>query len=387
MVKKLSFNIPPDRFSPVNSAAPLITFYEMVQGQGQDFWEWLAAFFAKLPQGIILAGRDGRVVVFNETAASFLGYKPLEVVGRLFVWDLCNPPANGQSPRFREGLEQGNAFPDEDVELAARGEGEHQATLKARVCGLYGRDGELLGAFANLGSLAEHRAAARERRTMVRKVSIGKIVSALAHEINNPLQTLRTSLELGLDSRKTYQRRKGYLEVANAEISRISQIIMVLRRFYPSSDNEILSADVNYSIQAALAKLGKTLTQNNIRLSLDLAGDLPPVRLIAHQLQNIFVSLIQDLLDTALPGSSLEIQTRRGQFDSLSIILAYITPYPEGQPVPGNPDPFDALVYSNREVRLALGLSISREIIIEHGGSLEMTGEDSKTFVISLPLV
>lgn len=385
MVRKPPLRFPANRLRSGFSDVSLIPFYDMARDQGPAFWEWLAAFFARLPQGIILTGPDGRVVIFNQAAASFLGYTPAEVVGVMSLGDLCKPSTGDRSPAFLDGLEGESSFRAEDIELIARdtGNGNIPSTFKAHVCGLYGHKGELLGIFANLGSLNEYRAATRERRTMVRKVSIGKIVSALAHEINNPLQTLRTSLELGLDSRKPYQRRRNYLEVADAEISRISHIIMVLRRFYPSNDNENLSADVNFSIHAALDSLTKDLRQHDVRVRLELSDDLPPVRLIAHQLQNIFLSLTQDLLSTAWPGSSLEISTRRGHFDNIFIVIANVSLHPE---VPLGLDPFDPQASVNREARLALGLSISREIIIEHGGSLEMTGEDNKTFQISLPL-
>ncbi|MBN9392602.1 MAG: PAS domain-containing protein [Chloroflexi bacterium] len=381
MPKKTSLSLPASRFSPVISGASLPPFPEMTQDQGKIFWEWLDAFFAKLTEGVILTGPDGRVAIFNEAAGAFLGYRPEEVVGRLFLWDLGLNQASGYSPLFKRGLENGNSFPEEEVEFVAKD--DPQRTFKARVCGLYGREGELLGAFANLGSLAEHRAVEREHRTMVRKVSIGKIISALAHEINNPLQSLRTSLELGLDSRKNRRHRAGYLELANTEISRISQIVMTLRRFYPSNDHETLSADVNFLLLAALETLKKDFNQKEIMVEFDLAEDLPPVRLIAHQLQNIFQSLLQDLLETVLPGSSITIQTHSGPFDAVSVTLASVP----AQPLEGSsPDQFDPLAFSHRQGRLALDLSISREIIIEHGGSLEMGDETGKTFRLSLPL-
>lgn len=356
----------------------------MAQGQGSVFWEWLDAFFAKLTEGIILTGPDGRIVIFNEAAGTFLGYKPEEVIDRLFLWDLCSPQSPGDYPVFRRALEKGTGtFLEEEVDLVARDKA--QRVFKARVSGLYGREGELLGVVANLGSLDEYRAAERERRTLVRKVSIGKIVSALAHEINNPLQSLRTSLELGLDSRKNRRHREGYLEVANTEISRISQIIMILRRFYPSNDHETLSADVNFSILAALETLKKDFNQNSILVRLDLAEDLPPVRMIPHQLQNIFQSLLQDLLETALHGSPITLQSRPGQFDNVAVTLASVS----ARPLESSPsDNFDPLLSAHQQGRLALGLSISREIIIEHGGSLEMGDETEagKTFQVSLPL-
>lgn len=369
------------RLPPVNSGTSLLPFYKMTQEQGKTFWEWLDAFFAKLTEGVILTNSEGRVVIFNEAAEAFLGYKPEEVIGKLFLWNLCGPRVPGTTPLFRRGLEKGSSFPEEEVEFVAKD--DPQQTYNGRVCGLYGHEGELLGAFANLGSLAEHRAAERERRTMVRKVSIGKIVSALAHEINNPLQSLRTSLELGLDSRKNRQNRESYLEVANTEISRISQIIMVLRRFYPSHDHETFSADVNYSIQTALEVLQKEFNRQHIVCTLDLAEGLPPVRLISHQLQSIFQSLFQALIDTVLPGSSITIQTRPGHFDTVSITLVTVPAHPVESSSQGHSG---LPVEENHQGRLALSLSISREIIIEHGGSFEMTDEPGKTFRLSLPL-
>ena len=129
--------------------------------------------------------------------------------------------------------------------------------------------------------------------------------------------------------------------------------------------------------------MSQDIEQKEVRVDLDLADSLPPVRLIAHQLQNIFLSLLKESLSTAGPGSSLEIQTQRGQFDNLSITISRIQVGPE---TPPGSDPFDPLAGPNREARLALGLSISWEIIIEHGGSLEMSGENGKTFRLSLPL-
>ncbi len=295
---------------PVGFSTQLTAFYELAQAQGPAFWDFLGSFFDKLPQGIILTDRVGQVVIFNPVASAFLGYSPDEVIGHWNLWDFCKESTN--SPAFQVGLQLGSGFPDEEVEMQARN--TRKSPYKARICGLYGRDGILLGASANLGSLAEIRAIERERQTMIRKDSIGKIVSALAHEINNPLQTLRTSLELGFDPRKTHQRRKGYLNVANHEISRIAQIITVLRRFYPANTNEKLSADVNYSIQIALGQLDKEIKQKNIHLDLDLAVGLSQVRLLDYQLQNIFLSLLQDILDTIPSSGTLKIQTYSGSF-------------------------------------------------------------------------
>lgn len=360
--------LPPAGFD----AEEIAVLGDLAQAHGVKFWDFLAAFFEKLPQGVILADQTGRVVVFNRAAAEILGCRPEEVIGLYHLWEFCADP----DPAWRAGLAAGKTFADEEIEM--QGGSSRKGVFKARLCGLYAQDGGLVGAAAYLDSLAEIRAVEREQRTMSRKVSIAKIVSALAHEINNPLQTVRTSLELGFDSRKTHQRRTGYLKVANHEISRIAHIITVLRRFYPVDGNEKLSADVNFAVRAAFGLLDKEIKQKEVLVELDLADSLPPVRLLDYQLQNILVTLLQDILDTITPGSTLKIQTYTDSLDraliSITDVTAAVSPSKTKAP------------HHQADLEWNLGLSISREIITEHGGSLEVS-DGPRVFLLSLPPV
>ena len=121
MVKKPSPHSSANRPAPVASDVPLTPFFEMSQSHSPLFREWMADFFAKLPQGVILTGQDGRVVIFNEAAGSFLGYKPEEVVGRLFLWELCKPLPNGQPPAFRVRPRKRQQFPGRRGRDASQG--------------------------------------------------------------------------------------------------------------------------------------------------------------------------------------------------------------------------------------------------------------------------
>jgi PAS domain S-box-containing protein len=252
---------PPDPLKPVSLTPRLTVLQEFAAAYASNFYEFLFNFFDKMPQAVILADRAGQVVVFNRAAGTLLGYQPEEVVGHCTLWDFCNGAAN--PPAFQAALQKGLKFPDEEVEMQARN--TRQGPFKALISGLYGQDGGLLGATANLGSPAEIRADGPIPENPAHKASISGLVSAIAHEINNPLQTLRTSLELGLDPRKTPHRRKGYLQAADREISRIARTITLLQQFHPASGSEKLPGDSDFSVQAALDLLDQEIKhkQNN----------------------------------------------------------------------------------------------------------------------------
>ncbi|MDB5082525.1 MAG: signal transduction histidine kinase, nitrogen specific, NtrB [Chloroflexi bacterium] len=361
---------PPD--APVSVTAQLAVLHEFAVEQGSIFCEFLYSFFDKLPQTVILADRKGQIVVFNQAASFLLDYQPGEVVGQRTLWDLCNGPTN--PPAFKAAMEVGSGFPDEEVNMYPRQGLKGPFTAKIR--GLYAQDGTLMGASAHLGSLVEIRAIEQERKTLRRKASIGGIVSAIAHQINNPLQTLRTSLELGLDSRKTPHHRKAYLKAADYEISRISQTINLLRHFYPASDMGKLASEVNFSIQGVLGLLDKEIKQKNLQLELDLAAGLPMVKLVNYQFQTIIINLLQSILADMPQQGILQIRSATDPLGRVQITISGTTQRPPGVTV----DPFDPFANSDQDGTLALGLSISREIIAEHGGLLELTGEAPRTF-------
>jgi PAS domain-containing protein len=250
---------PLDPLKPASLNTRLAVLQEFAAACDSNFGEFLFSFFDKMPQALILADRTGQVVVFNRAAGILLGYQPEEVVGRCTLWDFCNGAAT--PPAFQAALQLGLQFPDEEVEMQARN--ARQGPFKALISGLYGQDGGLLGATANLGSPAEIRAAGQLSENPARQARISGLVSAIAHEINNPLQTLRTSLELGLDPRKTPHRRKGYLQAADQEISRIARTISLLQQFHPASGSEKLPGDGDFSVQAALDLLDQEIKHKN----------------------------------------------------------------------------------------------------------------------------
>ena len=346
--------------------------------EGQHFWEMLVGVFNGLKRGMIVADRSGQVVVYNEAAQEIMGYRADEVIGRVSLWDFCEECE--RPPLFRESLLRGQGFPEEEVEMTRKdGRG---GPIGVKVTGLYGSNRELIGALATIRSLDDLRAREREHKSLVRMASIGRIISAVAHEINNPLQAVRTSIELGLDPRKSAERRQEYLHAAEYEIGRITRVIGQMRDFYRPNPGQKGPTNVNATLEEALGLLDKQFSKTGVQITLKLASDLPPVSLIDYQLEQVFLNLGLNALETMPEGGQLTVWTEVDE--SRNVLVSW---HDSARPI----DPaqaasvFDPFASHARADGLALGLSVSREIVTELGGSIEVHPANANTLVVKLP--
>ncbi len=362
---------------PNELSVSLAALQQLAHLEGPQFWEILVAVFDNLKRGLIVADRDGRVVVFNQSAQDMMGYRAGEVIGKLSLWDFCEDC--NRPPLFPESLLQGRSFLEEEVEMTRKdGKGR---PVGVKVTPLYGSGGILIGAMAALRSLDELRAREREHKSLVRMASIGRIISAIAHEINNPLQAVRTSIELGLDPRKSPQRRQEYLQTADHEITRIARVIGQMRDFYRPTPGEKQPTDVTLTLGQALGWLDKKIQQAKVEVDLDLSADLPTVSVIDYQLQQVFLNLILNALEAMPEGGRLTISGRLDPEGTTVLILFSDSAAPTDPAEAVNV--FDPFAPHGRVGALALGLSVSREIITELGGSIEPL--DGNTVVVRLP--
>lgn len=367
-LKFTSFEAPP---------SPMAALQELAHQDEEGCWELLSGVFQNLNQGIIVADRSGRVLVFNPVAEEIMGYRAREVVGRLSLWDFCEQCA--RPPLFRESLLQGQSFPEEEVEMTSRK--ARNASVGVKVTPLYGKNGTLVGALAAIRSLDELRAQEQERKSLVRLASIGRIISAVAHEINNPLQTVRTSLELSFDPRKSEARRHEYLQAADQEIARIARVIGQMRNFYRPNPGEKRPTDVHATLHEAIGMLGKRLHKASVEVQLQLAPQLPPVSLIDYQLEQVFLNLILNAVEAMPEGGCLTITSH---VEGRRVVVAFSDSAEQLDPRHAA-SVFDPFANTGRVGELALGLSVSREIITELGGSIEIHPNSGNTLLVRLP--
>jgi len=227
--------------------------------------------------------------------------------------------------------------------------------------------------------------------------SIGELAAGVAHELNQPLMVIRTSVQF---VRRTLEKGKmeteqllKFFEPVERNTKRMMNIINHLRTFSRQSQTDFSAVNVNKTIEDSFLMMGEQLRLHNIEVKKNLSSNLPNVLGDANQLEHVVLNLITNARDaieakgTQEPGH-IEIMTRVcGENNTWVEILVMDNGTGIAPDHPGNVfDPF----FTTKEIGkgTGLGLSISFGIIQEHQGEIEVieTGPEGTTLGVKLPV-
>jgi signal transduction histidine kinase len=216
----------------------------------------------------------------------------------------------------------------------------------------------------------------------------GKLAASIAHEINNPLQSVQSCIYLVADGLIANGPNRQYLDIAREELDRIAKIVQRLADLYRPSEEGQKQTDLNALIENVLALMGKRLQQSNIKVTTALDPDLPPVVIVADQIKQVSFNLILNAVEAMPEGGKLDISSSLGKEPSNTHFEISFTDSGVGiapESVERIFDPF----YTTKAKGTGLGLSISHDIIERHGGSLRVRSQvgSGSTFTVRLPVI
>jgi PAS domain S-box-containing protein len=217
--------------------------------------------------------------------------------------------------------------------------------------------------------------------------AVGQLVSGVAHELNNPLQSILGFTELLIDAEERPAPRRD-LEQVRSEAIRAGKIVRNLLAFARRSSSERTIVHVNEIVRTTISLRSYEFGSANIRLFESYAEDLPSVVVNPEEIQQIILNLIlnaEQAMRTARGGGTLTVTT--GWDDH----MVTIDIQDDGPGVPAALagrvfEPF----FSTKEVGegTGLGLSIAMGIAEAHGGTLTLMPSDAGArFRLSIPSV
>lgn len=215
--------------------------------------------------------------------------------------------------------------------------------------------------------------------------AVGQLISGVAHELNNPLTAILGYSQLLTSSGQVGPLALGYTEKIYKQAQRTHRIVQNLLSFARQHKPERVPVRLNTAIEDTLALRDYDLRMSKIRVHLDLASDLPEAPADPHQLQQVFLNLINNAVDAILEKSEEgDIWVRTGSDDNL-IFIEFTDSGPGVKDSSRVFDPF----YTTKPVGkgTGLGLSICYGIVTEHGGTILVTNVPPRgaTFRIELP--
>jgi signal transduction histidine kinase len=209
----------------------------------------------------------------------------------------------------------------------------------------------------------------------------GRLAASVAHEINTPLQTVQTSLELMRSLPP--DEHDVLLGDALEEIQRVGRIVRQLLDLYrPTSEGEV---DLSAVVERVLLLLGKRIQDQQIEVKRHALTALP-VHGRADELTQVVINLVVNALDAMPSGGVLSFQILPHDQAPSSILLE-VADTGAGVPLDLRERIFDPFVTTKSE-GTGLGLAISRQIVERHGGKLTLAPPQplGSTFVVVLPV-
>ena len=197
--------------------------------------------------------------------------------------------------------------------------------------------------------------------------AVGQLIAGVAHELNNPLTAILGYAQLlegaGLDPQSTDYVRKLFKQAQRTH--RVVQNLLSFARQRKPQKNEV---DLRKVLDESLALREYDLKVSNITLERDVPEDLPSVVADPHQLEQVFLNIINNALDAMLEGSGSGVLKVRALRKDNFVCVVF------DDSGPGIKDPnriFDPF-YTTKSVGkgTGLGLSICYGIVKEHGGEI-----------------
>jgi len=334
--------------------------------------------------GIALLDTEGRLVASNPALQDILGYSEEELASMTFS-GYSHPDDAEADKDLYQALTSGELGYYQVEKRFVRQDGQvrwGQVTI-SRIKGPKG--GKPWLAVAAMEDITEKKRT-QEALLQAERLSIaGRLGASLAHEINNPLQSVIGCLGLAEEMLDDGGEVRRYLEIAMEELERAAGIVTQLRDLNRESEPGAgKPTDLNTLMETVLTLIRKQCQDRNIAAEWAAAADLPAVRLVPERMQQVFLNLVLNAIEAMPGGGRLHMSaTPTSQPEGVRITFADDGVGMEPDNLSRIFEPF----HSTRPEGLGLGLYVSKKIVEQHGGRIEVDSHvgEGTTFTVWLP--
>jgi signal transduction histidine kinase len=220
--------------------------------------------------------------------------------------------------------------------------------------------------------------------TSEKLAALGQLSAGVAHEINNPLGGIKLCFNNLIETPMDDETRKEHIEVINAGFDRIQNTVGQLLDYSKNSRLAMEHGSICKIVGNVLKLVEYTISKKGITLEKELVGDIPDIVMDANKMEQVFLNLLINAVQATKEGGVVSVKTGcDGVMCSVSIANT-------GRPIPEEIlsrifDPF----FTTKDVGegTGLGLTVSKSIVEQHKGVIEVSTNDAGTnFTVKLPV-
>ena len=218
-----------------------------------------------------------------------------------------------------------------------------------------------------------------------RLAAIGQVTASLAHEIGTPLNAINGHLQLLARNHPSCGDTQRRLKIINAQLTSIVQTVQSLLERTHRRPIHPQPTDINLMVEELLLLVAPIFESHKIRVSEQLDEGLPYVFADPESLHQVFLNLVNNSLE-AMPGGG-EMKFVTNYLAHSQLIEVRLIDSGTGIADEAKAHLFEPM-WTNKKSGSGLGLAIAREIVLEHGGTIDCIDvEKGAEFQIMLPAV
>jgi two-component system sporulation sensor kinase A len=342
----------------------------------QEYGQKYQALTKYTPLGICALDNEGRFTEVNPAYLKMTGYSAEELVYMTFRDLIPSEYLELAEERFDKALR--GDLPFVDIKLKAKNGAKIHAIASSSPIIV---NGETLGIYIITKDVTEQKQTEKLLRKTEKLSLVGELAAGIAHEIRNPLTSLRGFVQL-FQTEETDDKKKRYYELMLSEIDRIndivSELLVLARPTQEKYDLRCISNKLNHVVTLLEAQAHLF----NVDIKREFEMDLPLISCNSN-LKQVFINILKNAIDAMPNGGKVLIQAQKMND---TVVIRFID-----QGIGISKDIISKIgqpFFTTKETGTGLGLMVCYRIIEHHRGSIRIDSELEKgtTVEIYLPV-
>lgn len=326
-----------------------------------------------MPVGLIAVNSDGVVISFNQTAESITGQSSQDVTGKK-ADDVLPPPCAA----LLQNLRTEKKIIEKEIDCPLKnGTVIH---LEVIATSLEEENGDHFGYVMLIRDITEIRHLKEEIAISQRLASLGHLAAGVAHEIRNPLSSIKGFATFFKERYRENPEDKKTAEIMIQEVDRLNRVITQLLEFAKPMDLKRSRTSIHEVLKNTLKMIEEQARQKNITIHTDLSDDIEDACIDADKITQVLLNLYLNAVDAMDGKGALSVTLLRASEGSLRINVSDTGSGIDQEHLAHIFDPY----FTTKPAGTGLGLAIVHRIVEAHGGEIRVDSAKGKGTTVSI---
>ena len=345
--------------------------------ENRSMKEYLESFINHTTDAIHVVDLEGRITQVNHAFEQLFSYSSEEAIGQALP--LVPEQLHTEEQQTMEQLKSGRRLKARETErITKMGELISVSVTTSPI-----RDKH--GAIRAIASITRDMTSRNKMEELLRRseklTTVGQLAAGVAHEIRNPLTTLRGFLQLQLESSKLNTR---HIDIMLSELDRINLIVGEFLILAKPQATRFEDKDIRFILGDVISLLDSQAHLCNIVFDPLFCKEDCSISCEENQLKQVFINVLKNAIEAMPKGGQIRVEVARNEDKEVCVTIM-----DEGIGIPDEMisklgDPF----FTDKDTGTGLGIMVSQRIIQSHQGTIDIKSAVNvgTTVTITLPL-